>query len=56
MFKVINKVKRFEAKGRDMGRLEIGNRDFTTPRHMIEAAQKIDGSWCDLQWQQLEAC
>lgn len=40
MFKVIDKVKRLEAQGRDIVHLEIGDPDFTTPRHVIEAAQK----------------
>lgn len=39
MFKVIDKVKRLEAQGRDIVHLEIGDPDFTTPRHIIEAAQ-----------------
>lgn len=40
MFKVIDKVKRLEAQGRDIVHLEIGDPDFTTPRHIIEAAQR----------------
>lgn len=39
MFKVIDKVKRLEAAGRDIVHLEIGDPDFTTPRHIVEAAQ-----------------
>jgi aspartate aminotransferase len=39
MFKVIDKVKRLEAQGLDIVHLEIGDPDFTTPRHVIEAAQ-----------------
>lgn len=39
MFKVIDKVKRLEAQGRDIVHLEIGDPDFTTPRHIVEAAQ-----------------
>jgi aspartate/methionine/tyrosine aminotransferase len=39
MFKVIDKVKRLEAQGREVVHLEIGDPDFTTPRHIIEAAQ-----------------
>lgn len=39
MFKVIDKVKRLEAQGRDIVHLEIGDPDFTTPRHIIDAAQ-----------------
>jgi len=40
MFKVIDKVKRLEAQGRDIVHLEIGDPDFPTPRHVIEAAQQ----------------
>lgn len=40
MFKVIDKVKRLEAQGRDIVHLEIGDPDFTTPPHIIEAAQQ----------------
>lgn len=40
MFKVIDKVKRLEAAGRDIVHLEIGDPDFTTPRHIVEAAQQ----------------
>jgi hypothetical protein len=56
MFKVINKVKRFEAKDRDIVCQEISDRDFTTLSHMIEAARKIDRFGCVLLWQQLEDC
>jgi aspartate aminotransferase len=40
MFKVIDKVKRLEAQGCDIVHLEIGDPDFTTPRHIIDAAQQ----------------
>jgi aspartate aminotransferase len=40
MFKVIDKVKLLEAQGRDIVHLEIGDPDFTTPRHIIDAAQQ----------------
>ena len=40
MFKVIDKVKKLEAQGRNIVHLEIGDPDFTTPRHIIEAAQQ----------------
>ena len=40
MFKVIDKVKRLEAQGRNIVHLEIGDPDFTTPGHIIEAAKK----------------
>jgi len=36
MFKVIDKVKLLEAQGRDIVHLEIGDPDFTTPRHIID--------------------
>lgn len=39
MFKVIDKVKRLEAQGRDVVHLEIGDPDFTTPQHIIDAAK-----------------
>jgi aspartate aminotransferase len=40
MFKVIDKVKRLEAQGQRIVHLEIGDPDFATPSHIIEAAQK----------------
>lgn len=40
MFKVIDKVRQLEAQGRNIVHLEIGDPDFTTPRHIIEAAQQ----------------
>lgn len=40
MFKVIDKVKLLEAQGREIVHLEIGDPDFTTPLHIIEAAKK----------------
>jgi aspartate/methionine/tyrosine aminotransferase len=40
MFKVIDKVKKLEAQGRHVVHLEIGDPDFSTPRHIIEAAQQ----------------
>ncbi|MGB4192512.1 MAG: pyridoxal phosphate-dependent aminotransferase [Limnohabitans sp.] len=39
MFKVIDKVKRLEAQGRDVVHLEIGDPDFKTPKHIIDAAK-----------------
>lgn len=39
MFKVIDKVKRLEAEGKDIIHLEIGDPDFATPRNIIEAAK-----------------
>lgn len=43
MFKVIDRVKLLEAQGRDIVHLEIGDPDFSTPRHIIEAAhQSLD--------------
>jgi aspartate aminotransferase len=40
MFKVIDKVKRLETQGHHIVHLEIGDPDFSTPRHIIEAAQQ----------------
>lgn len=40
MFKLIDKVKRLEAEGRGIIHLEIGDPDFTTPRHIVEAAKR----------------
>ncbi len=40
MFKLIEKVKYLESQGRDIVHLEIGDPDFQTPRHIIEAAKK----------------
>ena len=39
MFKVIDNVKRLEAQGRDIVHLEIGDPDFTTPQHIVDAAK-----------------
>jgi aspartate aminotransferase len=39
MFKVIDKVKHLEAQGRDIIHLEIGDPDFNTPQHIIDAAK-----------------
>lgn len=39
MFKVIDKVKRLEAQGRDIVHLEIGDPDFVSPKHIIDAAK-----------------
>ncbi len=39
MFKVIDKVKNLEAQGRDIVHLEIGDPDFTTPQHIVDAAK-----------------
>jgi aspartate aminotransferase len=40
MFKVIDKVKRLEADGKDIIHLEIGDPDFSTPRNIVEAAKQ----------------
>jgi aspartate aminotransferase len=43
MFKVIDKVKILEAQGRDIVHLEIGDPDFKTPQHIVDAAhQSLD--------------
>lgn len=40
MFKVIDKVKKLEKQGIDVVHLEIGDPDFDTPSHIIDAAKK----------------
>jgi aspartate aminotransferase len=40
MFKVIDKVKHLEAQGRDIVHLEIGDPDFSTPKHIVDAAKE----------------
>jgi aspartate aminotransferase len=40
MFKVIDKVKKLEKQGIDVVHLEIGDPDFNTPSHIIDAAKK----------------
>jgi len=40
MFKVIDMVKHLEAQGRDIVHLEIGDPDFETPEHIVNAAKK----------------
>ncbi len=39
MFRLIDKVKRLEAQGRNIIHLEIGDPDFGTPKTIIEAAK-----------------
>lgn len=39
MFRLIDKVKRLEAQGRNIIHLEIGDPDFETPKNIISAAQ-----------------
>lgn len=39
MFRLIDKVRRLEAQGRDIIHLEIGDPDFATPPHIVTAAQ-----------------
>ncbi len=38
MFKVLDKVQKLEKRGEDIVHFEIGDPDFDTPRHIIEAA------------------
>ena len=40
MFRVIDKVKRLESKGRKIIHLEIGDPDFSTPTHIVDAAKE----------------
>lgn len=40
MFKVLDKVQKLEKQGENIIHFEIGDPDFNTPRHIIEAAYK----------------
>ena len=45
-FDVLLQARKLEAQGRDIVHLEIGEPDFPTPHHIIEAAQKaLDDGW-----------
>jgi len=45
-FNVLVKARALEAQGRDIIHLEIGEPDFPTPRHIVEAAKKaLDEGW-----------
>jgi aspartate/methionine/tyrosine aminotransferase len=45
-FDVLVKARALEAKGRSVVHLEIGEPDFPTPAHVVEAAkQALDGGW-----------
>ena len=45
-FKVLAKARAMEAQGRNIIHLEIGEPDFPTPRHIIEAGKKaLDDGW-----------
>jgi aspartate/methionine/tyrosine aminotransferase len=45
-FEVLSKARALEAKGRSVIHLEIGEPDFETPRHIIEAGKKaLDEGW-----------
>ncbi len=45
-FEVLVRARQLEAQGRDVIHLEIGEPDFDTPRHIIEAAkQALDEGW-----------
>jgi len=45
-FEVLVRARALEAQGRDIIHLEIGEPDFDTPRHIIEAAkQALDQGW-----------
>jgi aspartate aminotransferase len=45
-FSVLVKAKALEAQGRDIIHLEIGEPDFPTPLHIVEAAKKaLDEGW-----------
>ncbi|MBK5292449.1 MAG: pyridoxal phosphate-dependent aminotransferase [Acidobacteriia bacterium] len=45
-FEVLVKARALEAQGRSVVHLEIGEPDFATPRHVIQAAKDaLDGGW-----------
>ncbi len=45
-FEVLSKARALEAQGRNIVHLEIGEPDFETPRHVIEAGKKaLDEGW-----------
>ncbi|HYA18451.1 MAG TPA: pyridoxal phosphate-dependent aminotransferase [Bryobacteraceae bacterium] len=45
-FEVLTRARALEAQGRDVIHLEIGEPDFDTPRHVIEAGKKaLDEGW-----------
>ena len=45
-FEVLVRARALEAEGRDIVHLEIGEPDFDTPRHIVEAAKKaLDEGW-----------
>jgi len=45
-FEVLARARALEAQGRDIIHLEIGEPDFATPRHVVEAAKKaLDEGW-----------
>src|SRR6266700_2189353 len=45
-FEVLVRARALEAKGRSVIHLEIGEPDFATPRHIVEAAkQALDEGW-----------
>jgi len=45
-FEVLAQARRLEAQGRRIIHLEIGEPDFATPRHIVEAAhQALDEGW-----------
>lgn len=42
-FEVLARARKLEAEGREIVHLEIGEPDFDTPKHVVEAAQKALG-------------
>ena len=45
-FEVLVRARALEAQGRDIIHLEIGEPDFPTPRHIVEAGkQALDEGW-----------
>ena len=45
-FEVLARARALEAQGRSVIHLEIGEPDFDTPRHIVDAAHKaLDDGW-----------
>ena len=55
-FEVLARARALEAQGRDIIHLEIGEPDFATPRHIVEAAKKALGRGLDALRPDARAC
>ena len=44
-FSVLARAKKLEAQGKPMIHLGLGQPDFKTPKHIVEAAKKEDVRW-----------